>query len=87
MHELTLFKGLLNKIEAISRENEGKKIVKMKVKLGALAHISAPHFQEHFTLLSKGTAAEGAILEIEEDKDRNDPLAQEIILQNVEVEV
>ena len=87
MHELTLFKGILNKIESISRENEGKKIVKMKVKLGALAHISAPHFREHFDQFSKGTAAEGATLEIVEDDDQNDPLAQEIILETVEVEL
>jgi len=87
MHEMSLFKGLLNKIEAVSRENEGKNIVKLKVKLGALAHISHSHFREHFDLLSQGTAAEGAVLEIEQDQDQNDPLAQEIILESVEMEI
>lgn len=86
MHELSLFKDLMHKIASISQEHEGKKIVKMKVKLGALSHLSAPHFQEHFDSFSKGTAAEGAELEMIEDQDERAPYAQSVILESVEIE-
>lgn len=87
MHEIGLFKDILNKIEMLSRENDGKKIVKMKVVLGVHSHLSAPHFQDHFDSFSLGTAAEGAKLEIVEDKDENAPHAQGVILESVEMEV
>jgi len=85
MHEFSLFKDLMTKIESISQENEGKKIVRLNVTLGALSHLSPSHFQDHFDQLSKGTAAEGAILEIKEDKDQRAQHAQEVILESVEI--
>jgi len=86
MHEMSLFKDILNKIESLSCENDGKKIVKMTVLLGALSHLSAPHFREHFDSFSKGTAAEGADLEVIEDTDDEAPYAQSVILKQVEIE-
>ena len=86
MHELSLFKDILNKIESISQDNEGKKIVKMKVRLGALSHLSASHFQQHFDQFSIGTKAEGADLEIVEDNDQSAPYAQSIVLESVEID-
>jgi hydrogenase nickel incorporation protein HypA/HybF len=58
----------------------------MKVRLGALAHISAQHFREHFVQAASGTVAEGARLDIEESSDQSDPRAQDILLETVEVE-
>ena len=37
----------------------------MKVKLGALVHISGEHFREHFEQAALGTPAEGARLDID----------------------
>lgn len=87
MHEMSLFKDLLQKIESISRENEGKKIVKLQVWIGALSHLSKAHFLDHFSLFTQGTAAEGAAVDIEVDPDEKNPHAQEVILKSVEVEV
>jgi hydrogenase nickel incorporation protein HypA/HybF len=87
MHEMSLFKDILKKIESISRDNEGKKIVNISVKIGALSHLSASHFLDHFSTFSIGTAAEGADVDIVVDENENDPYAQEVILQSVEVEI
>ena len=86
MHEMSLFRDLMQKIESIGEANPGKKIVKLNVKLGALSHLSPSHFQEHFNDFSKGTAAEGASVEIEADQDINAKDAQEVVLVSVEVE-
>ena len=86
MHEFSLIADLLRKIEAVSQENDNAKVLRVKVKLGALSHISPDHFREHFEHGVKNTLIEGAKLDIEALKDINDPCAQEIILDSVEVE-
>jgi hydrogenase nickel incorporation protein HypA/HybF len=85
MHELTLLKGLLSKIEAIAEENNSDKILGVTVKLGALSHISPDHFREHFDQAVVGTVAEGARLTVRALTDMSDPDAQQIILESVEV--
>ncbi len=86
MHEQSLMADLMRKINGIGQEQQAKKIVCVKVKLGALSHISADHFREHFVLAAKGSSAEHAQLDIEITTDINDPHAQEILLDSVEIE-
>jgi len=85
MHELSLLKNLLHKINTIAEENNSNKVISVKVKLGALAHISSDHFRGHFEQAVRGTIAEGAKLDVESLTDMSDPHAQEIILDSVEV--
>lgn len=86
MHEFALMKDLIQKIEHISEELGKKKIISIKVTLGALSHISAEHFREHFEEAIQETAAAGTRLHIVQLTDHQDPNAQEIILESVEVE-
>ena len=86
MHEQSLMTDLMRKINAIGVEQQVKNITRVKVKLGALSHISADHFREHFVQAAKGSCAEKAQLDIEVLTDLNDPCAQDIILDSVEVE-
>ncbi len=86
MHEQSLMADLMRKLESLSRDQGGKKIMQVKVKLGALSHISADHFREHFEHSSRASCAENACLEVEVSEDINDPNAQEILLQSIEVE-
>jgi len=85
MHEFSLMADLMRKIESVSRENDDKAVVAVKVKLGALSHISAEHFREHFEDAIKGTCAENANLDVVELSDQQDPNAQEIILDEIEI--
>jgi hydrogenase nickel incorporation protein HypA/HybF len=86
MHELSLIHDLMRKIESIAREHGGRRILSVKVRLGALSHISPEHFREHFVQAAAGTVAAGARLEIEQHKDEADPRAQDILLESVEME-
>jgi len=86
MHEFSLMKDLMQKIVSLARENEARRVVSVKVRLGALCHISAKHFGEHFREAASGTLAEGARLDIVESRDETDPLAQDILLEGVDVE-
>jgi hydrogenase nickel incorporation protein HypA/HybF len=85
MHELSLLNDLLRKIESIVQENGAVRADKVNVWLGAWSHISADHLRDHFVHAAKGTAAEGAILEIDVSADFQDPRAQDIILISVDV--
>jgi hydrogenase nickel incorporation protein HypA/HybF len=87
MHELSLLSDLMRKITSVAQEQHTEKVVSIRVKLGALCHLSPHHFREHFTHAARGTVAEEAQLEIEVMTDETDPNAQEIVLESVEIEV
>jgi len=86
VHEFSLMADLFRKMSEISNRNGNRKIVTVRVKLGALSHITPHHFEEHFIDFSKGTPADGAKLEIVQLDDRNDPNAQSILLESVDLD-
>jgi hydrogenase nickel incorporation protein HypA/HybF len=85
MHELTLMADVMAKIERVARDEEADEVTSVRLWLGALAHISPEHLREHFEIAARGTAADGAEVEIDQSTDLDDPNAQEIILVSVEV--
>lgn len=85
MHELSLMKDLLEKMHQIARENQPKTLQSVTVVLGALSHISAEHFREHFQQAVAGGELEGVALEVECDTDIHAPSAQDILLKSVEL--
>lgn len=85
MHEFSLVKDLIRKISSIALEQHASKVIGVRVKLGALSHISPNHIREHFVHASRGTVAEGAQLHIEVLTDVTDPQSQEVLLDSIEV--
>lgn len=85
MHEMTLLRDLLRKIDEVAARERAERVVGVKVRIGALAHISGPHFREHFEHATRGHVAEGAELDVVESRDASDPMAQEIVLESIEV--
>jgi hydrogenase nickel incorporation protein HypA/HybF len=86
MHEHSLLNDLMRKIERVVQEHNAKRATKVTVKLGAFSHISPGHFREHFDQAKPGTVAASAELEVYASDDETDPLAQEMILESLEVE-
>jgi len=87
MHEASLMKNLMRQIEEVARAENARKVTGIAVWLGALSHMSAVHFAEHFEESSAGTIAEGAKLETEVSDDVHHPNAQDIVLKSVSVDV
>ncbi len=85
MHELSLLNDIFGKINRVARENDADRVLGVKIRLGALSHISAGHFREHFADAAKGTIVENAKLEVVEDDDPEAPDAQEMILESIEL--
>lgn len=85
MHEHSLMKNLFGKIEEIANNLNAKKVLKVHIKLGALAHISPEHFQEHFDEMRNDSIAKDAKVVITTSTDINDPQAQDITLLSIEI--
>lgn len=86
MHEASLMRGLMAKVEAIARENGAERVTGITVRLGALCHISPSHFEEHFRSSSAGTIADGARIEAIEETDIADSTAQDVVLVSLDVD-
>jgi hydrogenase nickel incorporation protein HypA/HybF len=86
VHEASLMADLMNRIDEIARAENARRVVGVSVWLGALSHMSEPHFIEHFDRSAAGTLAEGAALEITVSDDAGHANAQDLVLERVEVE-
>jgi hydrogenase nickel incorporation protein HypA/HybF len=86
VHEASLMKNLMGKVEQLAREHGATRVTRLGVKLGALSHFSPDHFREHFERAARGTVAEGASLDIQLLTDIEDPRAQDVILDSADVE-
>jgi hydrogenase nickel incorporation protein HypA/HybF len=86
VHEASLMKNLMGKVERLALEQGAGRVTCLRVKLGALSHFSPDHFREHFEQASRGTLAEGAALEIELLTDISDPGAQDVLFESADIE-
>ena len=80
MHELGIVGDLINIIKEQAKENNFKKVFKLKLKVGENSGFDKEHLIFDFNLVSKDTIAENAKLEIE-----NSP-GNEIYLMSLEGE-
>lgn len=86
MHEKALIEDLVRRIEATARAEGADRVIRIRVRLGALSHFTEEHFREHFVDASRGTAAEGAAVEAALDTDTTSPGAQGVVLESIDVE-
>jgi hydrogenase nickel incorporation protein HypA/HybF len=87
MHERALMTDLMREIDAVARADGATRVTRVSVRLGALSHFTQEHFREHFVDASRGTLAEGATVDAVLTDDLDDPRANGVVLESVEVEV
>jgi hydrogenase nickel incorporation protein HypA/HybF len=86
VHEQALMRDLMRKITAEAEAEGATRVTRIRVRLGALSHLTDTHFREHFEEASRGTVAEGAAVEAELRSDPTEPDAQGVVLESIEVE-
>jgi Zn finger protein HypA/HybF involved in hydrogenase expression len=86
VHEASLIANLLRQIAALMQQQGAGRVVGVTVKLGALCYISPERFRAHFVYGARGTIAEGAHLTLVSEHDPDDPHAQDVVLDCLEVE-
>ena len=86
MHETALVRDLVRRINHLAQGMNARRVTGAKIWLGAFSHLSAEHFREHFTVEARDTPAAGAVLDIKVSDDPDDPLAQHVRLESVDID-
>lgn len=71
MHESRVVTDILSAIERTADANDVKHVEVARIEIGALSHVTPDGFTGHFMLVSEGTVAEGAGLDITVSVDRD----------------
>jgi len=85
MHERSLVNDLVHRVEAVATGAGVDSVLSVRVRLGALAHLSPEHLAGHFHTAAAGTLAEGADLVVEQDDDIGAIDAMDLRLISVDV--
>lgn len=64
MHDIESCRAILDAVDREARERSGKRVVRIKLSVGALSGTNPEHLRETLLLCSRGTVAEGAKLEL-----------------------
>jgi len=86
MHETALVRDVVRRIEDLARATGARRVTGAKIWLGALSHLSAEHFREHFAIEARGTRGDGAALDVEVSQNLDHPHAQHIRLESVDLD-
>jgi len=86
MHETALVRDVVRQMIKLARSNGAHRVTRAKLWLGALSHLSAEHFRDHFAAEARGTVAAEAVLVIEVSDDPHDPHSQHVRLDSVDLE-
>ena len=87
MHEQALMRDVVSRIDEIARDEGATRVTRVRVRLGALSHVTPAHFCEHFEDAARGTLAEGAAVDAEVVGDARSARAHDVVLESVEIEV
>ena len=86
MHERALLADLVREIESVAAREHANRVIAVRVRVGPMSHMTPAHFVEHFVEATRGTIAEGAQCDVK-SIDPRDPLAQSIVLDELELDV
>ena len=86
MHEQAMFRDLLRKVAEVSSAEGVGRITRIRLWVGALSHLTEHQLREQWPYATRGTVAEGAVLEVEVSADPGDPRAQGVVLQSIDAE-
>jgi hydrogenase nickel incorporation protein HypA/HybF len=85
MHEEALLHDLARAVREVTEGSDIRRIVRVRMWVGALSHLTEPVLRERWPGVVAGTAAEGAALDITVSDDLDDPRAQSVVLVAVDV--
>ena len=86
MHETALVRDIIHRIEDLGLATGARRVTGAKIWLGALSHLSADHFREHFAIEARDTCMDGASLDVEVSDNPDDPHAQHIRLLSIDLD-
>ena len=85
MHEEALLRDLRRELDEIARREGVERITRVRLRVGALCHVSPETLRDRWAALVAGSPARDATLEIETSQDTRDLRAQDVVLADVVV--
>jgi hydrogenase nickel incorporation protein HypA/HybF len=85
MHEAALYRRLDGALRDVSRQEGGVPITRVRVWIGALAHVTEAQLRDAWPNLVVGGPAEGAELEVDRSADTADPNSTALVIRSVDV--
>lgn len=86
MHEEAILRDLVRKVDEVARAAGGRPVVRVRLRVGALAHLTGPQAETRWPDLARGTWGAGARIEVDAGTDVSDPDAQRVRLVSVDIE-
>ncbi len=86
MHEALLFRDLRQKLVELASDHPQERIVRVRVRLGALSHVDPPALHGAWREIVQGTPVEGAALITQDTLDLSSPDADRVVLESVDLE-
>ena len=83
MHESRLVTDILSTVESVAEANNADQVEVIRIEIGALSHVTPDGFSGHFDLVSRGTVADGARLDITKSEDLDAPDALDVRLVSI----
>jgi hydrogenase nickel incorporation protein HypA/HybF len=80
-------RDLVQRIVELAGDEQAVAVTRIRVRLGVLSHFTPEHFREHFEDASRGTRAEGAVVDAVVAGDPMDERAATVLLESVELEM
>ena len=65
MHEMAITQSILDIAQKVGQEHNVKRVKEVRIKLGAYSGVVPACVQDYFDVISAGTIAEGAVLNIQ----------------------
>ncbi|HTP54546.1 MAG TPA: hydrogenase/urease maturation nickel metallochaperone HypA [Thermoplasmata archaeon] len=86
MHEEALLRDLRRKLEEVALREPTARIVRVRLWIGGLSHVTDTSVRARWDDTVRGTAAERSTLEVECSSDLHDPRADRVVLLGVDVD-
>lgn len=85
MHEEALLADLLRKLDEVARAQGTAHVARVQLWVGALSHFSEAGLRNRWALVTVGTVADRARLDVTVSSDLTDPRATQLVLESVDV--
>jgi hydrogenase nickel incorporation protein HypA/HybF len=86
MHEEAMLQDLRRKLVEIVGQEGSPRVVRVRLWVGALSHVSEEQLRQQWWRVVEGTGAQSAALDVTTSGDLNDPRAQGLVLVSLDVE-
>ena len=86
MHEEAMLRDVIRKAEEVAQREGGQRVTRVRLWLGARSHLTGQDFRDRWADAVGGTVLARAEVEVEVSRDPNDPRAERVMLQSLDVE-